>query len=68
MNSFKFSEGGKLAVECASNYIISQKCSFHVNCEVLLQKISEIFRKIGKKIKCIFWKKNVFFLLKGMCN
>ena len=64
----KIGKCGKFAVECVSNDI-SQKCLFHLNCEVFARQKFIIFRKIIKYMKSIFLKnKNVFILLKSTFN
>ena len=64
---FKNGKGCKFAVECESNDIISQKCLFHLNGKVFLQKkYREIFNfgKIRKFDEAsIFFAKSVFILL-----
>ena len=58
-------KGGKFAVECASNGIISWKCLFHLNCEFFSTKSPKIF-ECGKITK--FDEERVFFERKTLCS
>ena len=50
LNFFEIPKGGKFAVECVSNGIVSQKCHFHPNHEVFLAKSLKTL-KVGKTKK-----------------
>ena len=66
---FKIGNDSKLAENCVSNNIISQKGHFHLNCAVLWQKNYETFkfgkyRKISNLEKLDNLMKEEYFLLK----
>ena len=52
---FKINEGGKFAVQCLSNGIISWKCLFRFTYEVFLGR-NQKFLKLGKVRKLESWK------------
>ena len=70
LNFFDIPKGGKFAVECVSNGIISQKCLFRHNFEVYVAKTQKKLRAWDKlenmmKKECFFSEKNVFIFLKA---
>ena len=66
---FKIAKGGKFAVECVLNGMISQKCLFCPTYEVFWQRIRKLstLEELEDRMKkeYIFEKKNVFIFLKA---
>ena len=66
---FEIDKGGKFAVEYVSNGIISLKCLIRPTYEVFGQKKNRKFWKLEElenMMKCFFWEKKRFHLLKSL--
>ena len=61
-------KGGKIAVQCASNQIISLKCLFNLNCDFFAKIQTKSTLENLVNIWVFFWKKNVLVTWEGIFN
>ena len=65
---FKIAKGGKFAIESVSNGIISLECLSCLNCEVLLAKKQESFKRNMMKKECFLQEKKRFHFFENCDN